>query len=361
MNTLIPTEYYTYVYYYFLLLLVLLIFFRIRFLNELKSSSLFHKFLLVGLILYMGFRPISGVYFGDMAAYANFFEAYSSGYTGKFEQDPGFDWFMRNTTNYLNIDFFFLLLAFIYVYAHYWAAKRFFSIYWFYAFIMFVTSFSFWSYGTNGLRNGLAASFILLAFSFERKKILAIAIAIVAVSFHKSMLLPVIAYFITFISNKSEYYIVIWIISIPISLFAGGAFEIFFISLGFDDQRISYLIEGNVNDDNFSSTGFRWDFLLYSASAIAVGLYFVIKKQFKDDLYQRLLNVYLMSNAFWILVIRANFSNRFAYLSWFMMGLIIIYPFLKENSMKNHPRIVGWVLFIYFSFTFIMNIIITKE
>ena len=363
MFDFIPLHYYTYFFYYVTFLLVLISYFSLQSANKLKPSNFAQLLLMMGLIAFIGFRPISGRYFVDMSTYANIFNAYATGYIGKFEQDPGFDWFMRNTSLFLSVDSFFLLVAFIYVYAHFWASKRIFSNYWYYAFLIFIASFSFWSYGTNGLRNGLAASLVLLAFSFERKKLIAIALALVAVSFHKSLLLPVVAYFLTFLNNNSKFYVIVWLLCIPISLAAvgGGAFEIFFASLGFDDNRLGYLTDGNVNDDEFSSTGFRWDFLAYSATAVAAGFYFVIFKKFKDFFYQRMFNVYLLSNAFWILVIRANFSNRFAYLSWFMMGLVIIYPFLKGNFMKNQPRVLGWVILVYFLFTFVLNVLLVKS
>jgi hypothetical protein len=359
MLDFIPVDYYTKLFYYITFLLILISFFSLQSNNRLKPSTLAQMLLMLGLILYIGFRPISG-FFGDMATYAKYFEAYSNGVNNSFafNQDPGFDLFMRNTANFLNIDFYFLLMAFIYVFLHFWASKRFFKSYWYYAFLFFIASFSFWSYGTNGLRNGLSAALVLLAFSFEKKKIIAIALALLAVSFHKSMLLPVVAYFLTFVNNNSKYYFLVWLLCIPLSLLAGGTFELFFAGLGFDDDRLGYLTEGNVNDDEFSSTGFRWDFLLYSATAVVAGFYFVIKKQFKDVLYQRLFNVYLLSNGFWILVIRANFSNRFAYLSWFMMGLVIIYPFLKGNFMKNQPIVLGRVLLVYFLFTFMLNVVL---
>jgi hypothetical protein len=360
MFDFIPLEYYSKLFYYVTLLMVLISFFALQINNKHSNSTTFNLVLMVGLIIYIGFRPISGGMFGDMRTYANIFEAYVKGYEGTFDQDIGFDWFMQKTAQLINIELFFLLVAFIYVFAHFWASKRFFSNYWHYAFLIFIASFSFWSYGTNGLRNGLAAALVVLAFSFERKKIIAIVLALVAVSFHKSMLLPVIAYFLTFVNNNSKYYVIFWVLCIPISLAAGGAFELFFAGLGFDDQRLVYLTDGNVNDDEFSSTGFRWDFLLYSTTAVASGFYFVILKQFKDVLYQRLFNVYLLSNAFWILVIRANFSNRFAYLSWFIMGLVIIYPFLKGTFIKNQPKVLGWVLLVYFLFTFMLNVVLAK-
>jgi hypothetical protein len=360
MFNLIPAEHYTTIFFYVTFILILSTYVNLLSKNKLKVASKIHYLIIIGLVLYIGFRPISS-FFGDMGTYFKFFVAYSNGYTGKFEQDQGFDWFMRNTASFLNIDFFFLIVAFMYVYCHFLASKRFFSSYWHYSFLIFIASLSFWSYGTNGIRNGLAAAIVILAFSFERKKIIALVLALVAVSFHKSMLLPVLAYLLTFVNNNSKYYLLVWLLCIPISLAAGGVFEIFFASLGFDDQRLGYLTDGNVNDDEFSSTGFRWDFLVYSATTVAAGFYFVILKKFKDVLYQRLFNVYLLSNGFWILVSRANFSNRFAYLSWFMMGLVIIYPFLKGTFMKNQSKVLGWVILVYFLFTFILNVVLAKS
>jgi hypothetical protein len=312
------------------------------------------------LIFYIGLRPISGVYFGDMVSYSKYFESYKNGYTVGFEQDTGFDWLIKNTSSFLSVELFFLVLAFIYVFAHYWTSKRLFKDNWHYAFLIFIASFSFWSYGTNGLRNGLAAALILLAFSFGQKKIISFTIAIVAVSFHKSMLLPLLAYALTFVNNNSKNYFAIWIICIPASLIFGGSFELLFASMGLEDNRLIYLTEGNINDDNFSSTGFRWDFLLYSASAVFAAYYFIIRNQFQDVLYQRLCNVYLISNGFWILVIRANFSNRFAYLSWFMMGLVIVYPFIKTEMTNNQPKVLSNVMLLYFTFTFFMNVILAN-
>jgi hypothetical protein len=68
----------------------------------------------------------------------------------------------------------------------------------------------------------------------------------------------------------------------------------------------------------------------------------------------------VFANAFWILVIRANFSNRFAYLSWFMMALVIIYPFLKSQLMPNQNKVLARVILFYFAFTFLMNVILAK-
>ena len=79
----------------------------------------------------------------------------------------------------------------------------------------------------------------------------------------------------------------------------------------------------------FSHTGFRWDFLLYSMMPIVLGYYVVIKRGIQDRTYTILLNTYTLANAFWVMVIRANYSNRFAYLSWFMYPIVLAYPLLR--------------------------------
>jgi hypothetical protein len=99
--------------------------------------------------------------------------------------------------------------------------------------------------------------------------------------------------------------------------------------------------------------------LIYSASAIYAAYFFIFKKNFIDKNYNQLVCVYLAANGFWILVIRANFSNRFAYLSWFMMGIIIVYPFLTKIQIKKQHQVLGLVLFAYFGFTYLMNVILS--
>ena len=163
------------------------------------------------------------------------------------------------------------------------------------------------------------------------------------------------AFALTYFYLEPKKYFLFWLAAIPLSLVLGGFWESLFSGLGFSDDRLSaYLVGGNENNDNFSSTGFRFDFLIYSAGAVFVGWYFIFKKKFNDVLYLRLYSTYVICNAFWILIIRANFSNRFAYLSWFLMGLIIVYPFLKKKFFINHNINVGKAYVLYFGFTFFM-------
>lgn len=363
MIDFIPLELYTPLFFHFIALIVFLTWFssknsQLTDKKNLKNKQISGVFLCFCIILYMGLRPLSGAFFGDMETYAKFFNNYVSGGSMFFQQDMGFAFFMSLSAKVMSLDFFFLLCAFLYVFPLYLASKKLFREYWFYSFLILVASFSFWSYGTNGIRNGLASSFVLLAFAYRDKKIILVTLMFVAASFHKTMLLPIVAYVLTIFYKDSKKIFYFWLLCIPMSLAAGGVFESAFGSVGFSDERLSYLTSGNVNDDEFSSTGFRWDFLVYSASAVYAGWYFIFKRKFKDPFYHQLFNIYLITNGFWILVIRANFSNRFAYLSWFMMGLVIVYPFLKVQFFKNQHNVLGSLLLFYFLFTYFMNVIL---
>tara|TARA_R110001583_G_C5589679_1_gene403629 strand:+ start:371 stop:1045 length:675 start_codon:yes stop_codon:yes gene_type:complete len=217
---------------------------------------------------------------------------------------------------------------------------------------MFIVSFSFWAYGVNGIRNGIATSLFLMAFAYSDKKVLMIFFMISASLFHKTLLLPIVAYIATLFHNNPKTYLKVWFIAIPLSLLLGSVWTSLFSNLGFADDRLGYLT-GEV-DAKIENLGFRWDFLLYSASAVFAGWYFIFKKGFVDVYYNRLFSIYLIANSFWILVIKANFSNRFAYISWFMMAIIIIYPLLRQRFFKNQNLVIGKILLIYFSFTYFM-------
>jgi hypothetical protein len=108
------------------------------------------------------------------------------------------------------------------------------------------------------------------------------------------------------------------------------------------------------NTQYFSSTGFRWDFLLYSSAPVAMIWYVTYYRRFSDPEYTAIANAYLLSNAFWIMVIRAAFSNRFAYLSWFIYPMVIAYPLLRMNIWKDQDRKTTIILFLYSAFTFFM-------
>ena len=308
---------------------------------------------LIFIILYIGQRPISNR-FGDTLNYYRTFKGYQHGNDIGKVGDYGWHVFMKGMSQIGSIHTFFTLCAIIYIFPLYRISKEFFNEYWYYAFVMFIVSYSFWTYGVNGMRNGAGCSLFLWGICYRRKMIVMALFFFLATIFHKTLLLPVFAFLLTYLYNNPKAYFKGWLLTIPLSLVLGGVFITLFTSLGFGDDRLAGYLTGEAEEGTFSSTGFRWDFLFHSAFAVFSGWYFIFKRNFKDVVYFQLFNTYLICNGFWVLVIKANFSNRFAYLSWFMMAIVIIYPLLKQQFFKNQHFMIGKVMFIYFMFTYFM-------
>ena len=363
----IPIESYNSIYHYFILIIVIIVFFKsfgskLNSSSNLNSANLLGLFLYFSIVLYMGLRPISGQ-FGDMGNYAKRFFEFQNGELPIFEKDVLFEYIMYLFAKISNTDFFFFFCAFIYTYPLYLFSKKVFKEYWFYSFLILVASLSFWSYGTNGIRNGIATSIFLFAMC-TNNNVFKILLIVISVFIHQSMIIPCSAYVITLFFNNNKIYFIVWLLAIPISVILGNALENFFLDIGFAPKVDIEGYLGQFDEDSEGvvlKVGFRWDFLIYSASAVFAAWFYVFKKKYNDIFYVRLVNIYLISNSFWILIIRANYSNRFAYLSWFMMAIIIIYPLLKVKFYKNQHQVIGFVILCYCFLSFILNVILVSK
>ncbi|MBV6879076.1 EpsG family protein [Epilithonimonas ginsengisoli] len=358
MFDFVPLPIYSAVYYnvMFVIMLMVLLHSMVYDIREKKSLDFFHVLgyiLIVVMILYMGFRPVSGRYFADMATYRKGYLLMQRGVV-KIEHDYAFNYFMWACSQIMHHKYFFFIVDVLYIIPCYIFSKKYFSSYWFYAFFMFAGSFSFWAYGTNGIRNGLATSFFILALCYYEKKWMMYLWFLIGMLFHSSLVIPLAAYITSSLYKDPKVYLYIWLAAIPLSLAGGSVWqELFFNNLGFSDRTSGYM-EGESVEGSFSSSGFRWDFLLYSSFGIIAGYYFIFVKNIHDKFYIHLFGIYSIANAFWILVITANYSNRFAYLSWFMMAPVIAYPMFKYKIWKDQYKMFGIILSIYYLFTYLM-------
>lgn len=310
-------------------------------------------------IVFVGLRPISGYYFGDTANYAQSYDLFVNGIAS---YDPTskewfFEWLMYHCSQLMNVQGFFLLVEILYVLPVLWACKKFVPNHALLMFLVCMGAFSFFSYGTNGIRNGMACSLIIAALACVQgnlfQKIIGGVLAFLAFNIHRSTALPIACILATFFVKDTRLVLGWWVASIFLSLVAGGPIEAFFTSLGFDDRMEGYS-SANADATLFSSIGFRWDFLLYSAMPILLGYYVVIKRKIWDKNYLLLLHTYILCNSFWVMMIRAAFSNRFAYLSWFLYALVLIYPCLKLPIWKDQGKKVGLIVMAHLLFTLIM-------
>lgn len=359
-----PLKYYQGFYYYiifFVVLITIINLYNNNFFDKinLKSLNFIGFFLVFFLIIIIGFRPVSGYYFGDTETYAAFFVNFKNNPFFSIEGDPLFYQLMKYSSILLDINFFFFICSILYVLPLYFATNKLFKEYSFYAFLMLIISLSFWSYGVNGVRNGIATSIFL--FGITRSKVkFQILFFLIALGFHKSMILPVLGYLLTFKYNSPRVYFIFWIFCIPFSLLIGNEFQNI-ISSFFEDEKLNNYFYSTTQLSQFSNTGFRWDFLIYSSSGIFSGWYFIVKRGFIDAFFNKIVSIYLFSNGVWIIVIKSSFSNRFAYLSWFLLGLIIVYPFLKKEFFRNQNIILANIIFMYFMITFFLDFLLLKK
>lgn len=359
MTDLIPLSFYTPFFYHLMLAVVIMTLLH-GLLYELSASASLNfarfmgYFLLIFVAFYMGLRPVSGVFFGDMSSYNLVYLKAQQGEEITVQHDFVFNYFMLFCAKMMSPKMFFLLVDVIYILPMYLFARKYSPKYWYYIFLLYLASMSFWTYGTNGIRNGMGTSLFILALVFYERKILMYALMALAFGFHNSLIIPIAAFLVSSLWKDPKVYLWIWAGAIPLSLMFGNMWESLFMSLGFEDERVTGYLSGVDENENFRYTGFRWDFLFYSSFAIFAGWYFIFKKNIREVFYTHLFGTYVVANAFWVLVIRANFSNRFAYLSWFLMAGIIAYPMLKYKLWPDQHKILTTVIFIYFMFSYLL-------
>lgn len=327
-----------------------------------RNTMLFPLLLSTVLIFWLGGRPLSGAAFGDTANYAIIYSVVQSGPVSldiNFAGEWLWGFIMLGCKNLgLGVHGFFTVIEAGYILSALFAARRFTPRNPLVCLLFMLTSLMFLSFGTNGIRNGLACNIMLLAMSliFDNRYFVGGLLCIAALGIHRSVMLPICGMLAgMFVIRNVKYAIYIWLASIAVSLAVGNSIMEFFVSLGVDERMSAY--NSSDYEGSFSKTGFRWDFLLYSAMPIVMGWYVCIKKKIRDDWYRTLCVTYCLCNAFWVLVIRAAFSNRFAYLSWFMYPVIIAYPLLNLPVWRDQDRNTAIILAAYCGFTLFMLLV----
>ena len=286
-------------------LIYFLVFYSYQFKNSLikDGDKMISLVLCISYTLFIGLRPLHPI-FGDSSNYAVGYYHFQNG--GEVSSDG--DWFfytiMKFCAGFMSLNEYFLLMAAFYLGFTWIACVRLFPRYTTVAFLANITAFSFWAYCYNGMRNGFAASVLILAFSFMNRRLICIGLCVLAVMIHKSIMLPAMAFALSYFFGYTKWYFRGWIAAIVLSSVLGGAMETILAGSGLvEDERFSSYLTSTEYSSNFSKTGFRWDFLLYSSVPVIIGYYVIIKKGLRDRKYEILLNTYIIANAFWILII----------------------------------------------------------
>lgn len=313
-------------------------------------------------IIIVGFRPVSPA-FGDTVNYAQTYNSFSQ-IADKItsSKDSLFYSFMWLCSQYMSVNWFFFIIECLYIIPIIAGCYRLMRNNADIGLLFCFAAFSFFSYGVNGLRNGVALSLVFLAITFINggviSKFICAILSMLGIATHASAALPVVCMLMAFFIGRPKMFFYFWVVSILISLLAGNTIAYLFAGLGFDDRLSDYILV-EVDESVFSRVGFRWDFLLYSAMPVLLGWYIIFRKRVYDKVFILLLGTYILANAFWIMIIRAEYSNRFAYLSWFLYPVVLAYPLVKLKIWpKSQGQKTASIMIAHLAFTFFMVFIL---
>ena len=307
--------------------------------------------------IFIGLRPVSGRVFIDMTTYALLWYYSIEHYAGLRAQNFIFDgiplFFNKLGLGYI---YFFVFIALIYFVGTAYAMKRLLGRNALIGYVVWLAAFSTFSYATNGIKAGAAATLFLLAISFYDRKWIAAIFLLLSFGFHHSMRMPVGVFILCLFLERPKTYFWFWIVCLVIA--ASGITSVMTLLgeiLRADDEHgASYLLAENAYG---ARSGFRPDFVLYSAVPVALGYWVIFKKKFNSKAYTFFWSVYVVINAFWLLCMNASFTNRIAYLSWCIYPLVIIYPFLTKQFMVRQIPTMRLVIIYNLLFTIFMQVV----
>ena len=347
---------------YYIVLALITLFLSIRYAQypayrvgiQQKQTIGYSLILLVAVLLFIGLRPLSWA-FVDMRNYYIYYNKIIDGgiefsfdfHTQNILFDNLFNWMALSGIN-INVLFFFI--AFIYFTFMWLACRKWFPKDTLYAFVIYLSAFSTFSYGTNGIKAGAAASIFMLALSYRHKSLLlSILLALISWGFHHSMYVVIFAYILVLLVNNPKYYLYGWFLCIVFALLKINPLQQ--IMLALSDESGSEYLTSTESEGWHSAIGFRPDFLLYSAIPVLIGFYTIFKSNIKSIEYTMLFNIYLTLNSLWILCMYIPYNNRIAYLSWFLLPIVSVYPMFRLDMWSKQYKILNLVVWIYMSFS----------
>ena len=362
-------EYYYLVYWVIVMVMTISQFNAIKGLKgyEILSRHNDYRPIIVFVIFYIiifGFRPITNG-FGDTVVYNNSFQllrnygVFDMQGTESRSSDALFYAFQKLCAMTVDVHVWFASIMFFYIIMMFLGCRKINYHHGALLMLFCIGTFEFYSYSVNGIRNGVACSFAIMALAClsKEEKIWAIVWSFIAIGFHKSVALPVAAMFFTYYVRKPKYMYIAWLGAIVLSLAIGGYIDNLLSAMSYD-ERLADNLKSNDADGLVLEHRFRWDFLLFSSIPIILGWYTLFKRQLFNKTYLILIGTYIYSNSFWVLAIRGMFSNRIAYLSWFLYPIVLAYPLVNFPVFKKkHSEKTAWILLGHFAFTTLLKML----
>lgn len=321
-------------YYYYLLffLLTTVVVSLISYFDKRRVNNLLSFLLLcfsIFTVFYIGDRNTNiGV---DTYNYNLSFNLYKESGTFLIRKDFFFDFFTYSLSKIVDFHIFLKICAFLYVFGAFIGLKKIFKENFYLPFLLFIISPYFFQFGINVMRNGIAASMLLLSISYyytQDKKWKVLTFVLVALGFHISMIIPVVMFFISKYIKKIEAVFLIWLASIFLSLFKINILSsIAGLILQFSDRIGSYA----ENTEENSSWG---NFLIFGAFPVLLAIYWITQKKFKNSFFLELTKTYMLTHTIYITLINTLFALRFGYLAEFMMPILLFFPLMENPDFR---------------------------
>ncbi len=293
------------------------------------------------IILLIGFRKIGPEGFTDTNMYMHWFHA--SKLDGVINtKDIGFGVLTYLLSYIVNVKVYFFLCTLLSFSLLIWTSYKVAKEKWFLMLLGIMVSLYFWNSEVFTIRQGLASNFMLAAI-FSKNKYFKIVLSLLAVSFHQSFGLTALAFLIVSYYNKTKVILSAWIVMLIISsIFNNQILTLF--SKVISSESFNYYLYTN----EFSKLSFRWDVAFFSFIFMGIGLYNLkVKNLNTDKTYRLILNLYICTNIFLLILGKSNIMHRFAYLSWFLIPIIIFYPLFKTKFEFNYSKYLTWFLAMY--------------
>ena len=138
---------------------------------ELPPTHMSDIMLVAFMSIFIGLRPLSWYYFGDMANYAEYYKTFFEGVPFVFDRnaenlifDNLFAWWGSERLGYTS---FFVLFSTLYFTTSYLGIRKLFPNDSLAAYLVFLAAFSTFSYSTNGIKAGVAASLFTWAMGYR--------------------------------------------------------------------------------------------------------------------------------------------------------------------------------------------------
>ena len=274
------------------------------------------------------------------------------------ERDNEIGWILYNKIIRMivgdNFVLFFIITAFIYAYSYYFVAKKLFprEVMGYFV-VLAVGSMGYVAYGNNTIRSGLAISFLFYLLCMPSRIWLRVLMLFFAIMTHKAMIIPILAFIGGYIIKRKQIAELFWLLCLFFSI-VNVDLGILFEKIGFMDQRVDEYINGV---DVEEEARFRFDFLIYSIVPLYISNIWMRRYKYENDFFLLFYKAYLYANSVWLLAIRIPHGDRLAYLSWFMIPILVLYPLLtKDVYVKNAQRVLAIVMGLFIGLNVVLSL-----